>query len=78
MAFGTDHSDCDMLAMVFMSHGEQDILWGRDGHFKADYLFDSFHGDQCKTLAGKPKLFFIQVSVSVVKESYNVYLYMYP
>lgn len=60
LAFGTDHSDCDMLVLVFMSHGEQDILWGRDGHFKADYLFESFHGDQCKTLAGKPKLFFIQ------------------
>ncbi|XP_069174400.1 caspase-1 isoform X1 [Procambarus clarkii] len=60
MAFGTDHTDCDMLVVVFMSHGEQDILWGRDGHIKADFLFESFQGDQCKSLAGKPKLFFIQ------------------
>ncbi|XP_042213828.1 caspase-1-like isoform X2 [Homarus americanus] len=60
LAFGTDHADSDMVAVVFMSHGEQDILWGRDAHFKADFLFESFHGDQCKTLAGKPKLFFIQ------------------
>ncbi|KAK8733635.1 hypothetical protein OTU49_006399 [Cherax quadricarinatus] len=60
LAFGTDHSDCDMLAVIFMSHGEQDILWGKDGHIKAEFLFESFQGDQCKTLAGKPKLFFIQ------------------
>ncbi|XP_069174593.1 caspase-1-like [Procambarus clarkii] len=60
LAFGTDHTDCDMLAVVFMSHGEQDILWCRDGHIKAEYLFESFQSDQCKSLAGKPKLFFIQ------------------
>ncbi|XP_069181848.1 caspase-1-like [Procambarus clarkii] len=60
LAFGTDHSDCDMMAMVFMSHGEQDILWCRDGHIKVEFLFQSFQSDQCKSLAGKPKLFFIQ------------------
>ncbi|KAK3862330.1 hypothetical protein Pcinc_031799 [Petrolisthes cinctipes] len=54
------HSNCDMFAVVFMSHGEQDVLWGRDAYFKADFLFDQFTADRCKTLAGKPKLFFIQ------------------
>lgn len=61
VAFGTDHSECDMLVVMFMSHGEQDVLWGRDTHFKPDILFDSFQADQCKSLAGKPKLFFVQV-----------------
>ncbi|XP_045103983.1 caspase-1-like isoform X1 [Portunus trituberculatus] len=60
LAFGTDHSECDMLIVIFMSHGEQDVLWGRDTHFKPDILFDNFQADQCKSLAGKPKLFFIQ------------------
>lgn len=60
LAFGTDHTDFDSVVVVFMSHGEQEVLYGRDGSFKADYLFDSFNADQCKTLAGKPKLFFIQ------------------
>ncbi|KAG0717871.1 Caspase-1 [Chionoecetes opilio] len=60
LAFGTDHSDCDMLVMIFMSHGEQDVMWGRDGHFKPDALFEGFQADQCKSLAGKPKIFFIQ------------------
>ena len=61
MAFGTDHNECDMLVIMFMSHGEQDVLWGRDAHFKPDALFESFQADQCKSLAGKPKIFFIQV-----------------
>ncbi|KAK8387671.1 hypothetical protein O3P69_018285 [Scylla paramamosain] len=60
LAFGTDHSECDMLVVIFMSHGEQDVLWGRDTHFKPDILFESFQADQCKSLAGKPKIFFIQ------------------
>ncbi|XP_063602955.1 caspase-1-like [Penaeus indicus] len=55
-----DHSECDALAVVFMSHGEEDVLWGRDGTFNSDYLFENFKADQCPTLAGKPKLFFIQ------------------
>lgn len=61
MAFGTDHTDCDMLVVIFMSHGEQDVLWGRDAYFKPDALFENFQADQCKSLAGKPKIFFIQV-----------------
>ncbi|XP_068237606.1 caspase-1-like [Palaemon carinicauda] len=60
LAFGVDHKDCDSLVIVFMSHGEQEILYGRNGSFKAEFLFDSFSADQCKSLAGKPKLFFIQ------------------
>ncbi|XP_063602982.1 caspase-1-like [Penaeus indicus] len=55
-----DHSECDALAVVFMSHGEKDVLWGRDGTFNSDYLFGNFKANRCPTLAGKPKLFFIQ------------------
>ncbi|ROT64918.1 caspase 2 [Penaeus vannamei] len=60
LAFDVNHSECDALAVVFMSHGEKDVLWGRDGTFNPDYLFENFKADQCSTLAGKPKLFFIQ------------------
>ncbi|XP_063603069.1 caspase-1-like isoform X1 [Penaeus indicus] len=60
LAFDVNHSECDALAVVFMSHGEKDVLWGRDGTFNPDYLFENFKADQCPTLAGKPKLFFIQ------------------
>ena len=91
VAYGTDHSECDSLAIVFMSHGEQDILYGRNGSFKADFLFESFNTDQCKSLAGKPKLFFIQVRIIEAESSllviylcvcvyiylYTVYIYVY-
>ncbi|XP_037804763.1 caspase-1-like [Penaeus monodon] len=60
LAFGVDHSECDALAVVFMSHGGQGDLWGHDDTFHPDCLFENFKADQCPTLAGKPKLFFIQ------------------
>lgn len=60
LAFGTDHTDCDMLVVIYMSHGEHDVLWGSDASFKPDDLFEVFQADQCKSLAGKPKIFFIQ------------------
>ncbi|XP_047488846.1 caspase-1-like isoform X2 [Penaeus chinensis] len=60
LAVDVNHSECDALAVVFMSHGEKNVLWGRDDTFKSDYLFENFKADRCPTLAGKPKLFFIQ------------------
>ncbi|XP_042871440.1 caspase-7-like [Penaeus japonicus] len=57
-----DHSDCDALVVIFMSHGEEDIFFGRDGAFKSDLLFDGFRASECCSLAGKPKLFFIEAN----------------
>lgn len=57
-----DHSDCDTLVIVFMSHGERKIIYARDGGFEQDVLFEGFRADRCPTLAGKPKLFFIDAS----------------
>ncbi|XP_047488906.1 caspase-1-like [Penaeus chinensis] len=57
-----DHSDCDALVVIFMSHGERKILYGRDGAFNEDVLFKEFLAGCCPTLAGKPKLFFLDVS----------------
>jgi len=60
-----DHSDCDALVVVFMSHGDTDkkgneVLHVFDGTIAARQLWASFEGDRCPTLAGKPKMFFIQ------------------
>jgi len=60
IAYDENHSDNDCLAIVYMSHGEQDIFYGYDGNFKAETLFDKFTADVCPSLAGKPKMFFIQ------------------
>ncbi|XP_018021912.1 caspase-1-like isoform X1 [Hyalella azteca] len=59
-----DHSDCDALVVVFMSHGENlkglEYLCAYDDKFRTTKLWEPFTGDKCPTLAGKPKLFFIQ------------------
>lgn len=55
-----DHSDHDCLVIIVLSHGEQHLLYAHDNSYKADLLWNHFTGDKCPTLAGKPKLFFIQ------------------
>ena len=61
-----DHSDCDCFAAAILSHGaEGGIVYGTDGIINLDTLIAPFKGDKCRTLAGKPKLFFIQVLVTL-------------
>lgn len=56
-----DYSDYDCLLVTVLSHGEQGIIYARDAPYKPeDKLWGRFTGDKCITLAGKPKLFFIQ------------------
>jgi len=60
-----DHSRCDAFVMLFMSHGDTDrrgdeLLHVYDGMISARALWAPFEGDECATLAGKPKMFFIQ------------------
>lgn len=55
-----DHADCDCFVLVLLSHGEQGIIYSRDSAYKPDTLWSKFTPDLCPTLAGKPKLFFIQ------------------
>ncbi|XP_063602673.1 caspase-1-like [Penaeus indicus] len=60
LAFNTDHIDCDALVIVFMSTGGNDILYAKDKKFDPNKLLECFHGDNCESLVGKPKIFFIQ------------------
>ncbi|XP_046667716.1 caspase-1-like isoform X2 [Homalodisca vitripennis] len=55
-----DHSDNDCFALACLSHGEQGILYAYDAPYKPDTLWSRFTADKCPSLAGKPKLFFIQ------------------
>ncbi|XP_050737524.1 caspase-1-like isoform X2 [Eriocheir sinensis] len=60
-----DHQDSDCLVIVFMSHGgvdhfNKEYLCTKDGRFDTTELWKSFTADKCPSLAGKPKLFFIQ------------------
>jgi caspase-like apoptosis-related cysteine protease len=55
-----DHSDADCVLVSVLSHGEMNILYGSDHGYKPERLWSYFTADKCPTLAGKPKLFFIQ------------------
>lgn len=55
-----DHSDVDALVVVFMSHGNYTDFGLYEAPVSNDSLWESFTADNCPSLAGKPKLFFIQ------------------
>ncbi|KAH8308458.1 hypothetical protein KR059_012994 [Drosophila kikkawai] len=54
-----DHSDSDCILVAVLSHGEQGHISAED---PVEYIWDPFTSDNCPSLAGKPKLFFIQTS----------------
>uniref|UniRef100_A0A672QA33 Caspase-3 n=1 Tax=Sinocyclocheilus grahami TaxID=75366 RepID=A0A672QA33_SINGR len=55
-----DHSKSAMFACVLLSHGDDRRIFGTDDCIELKELFALFRGDRCKSLVGKPKLFFIQ------------------
>ena len=55
-----DHGQEDCILVAVLSHGELGILYASDQPYKPDRLWSHFTADKCPSLAGKPKLFFIQ------------------
>ncbi|CAI9543544.1 unnamed protein product [Staurois parvus] len=55
-----DHSKRSSFVCALLSHGEDSLLYGVDDAMPVKRLTSLFRGDRCKTLVGKPKLFFIQ------------------
>ena len=55
-----DHSKNDCFACCVLTHGDHGHLYGCDSKFPIDTIFTCFLGNNCPTLVGKPKLFFIQ------------------
>ncbi|XP_072254099.1 caspase-3-like [Pyxicephalus adspersus] len=55
-----DHSKRSSFVCALLSHGEDGLLYGVDDSMPIKRLTSLFRGDRCKTLVGKPKLFFIQ------------------
>ena len=57
----TDHSAYDAFVAVIMTHGGLGELYGVNGDaFPVHHLTLDFTAEKCPSLAGKPKLFFIQ------------------
>lgn len=55
-----DHTNSACFACILLSHGEEDLIYGKDGRMPIKDLTGHFRGDRCKTLLEKPKLFFVQ------------------
>lgn len=55
-----DHSSYASFICVLLSHGDEGVFFGTDGSIELRYLTSLFRGDRCRSLVGKPKLFFIQ------------------
>ncbi|KAM4526388.1 caspase-7 [Fundulus diaphanus] len=55
-----DHSNSSCFACILLSHGEEGMIYGTDGAMPIKTMTSLFRGDKCKSLVGKPKLFFIQ------------------
>ncbi|RUS90572.1 hypothetical protein EGW08_001660 [Elysia chlorotica] len=60
LAAKEDHTDRDCFVCVILSHGEEGYVYGTDDKIPIDELVMPFKGHKCPSLAGKPKLFFIQ------------------
>lgn len=55
-----DHSERDCVMVVVLSHGDKGQVYAYDSMYHSDELWLPFTSDKCPSLAGKPKLFFIQ------------------
>ncbi|KAL1518296.1 hypothetical protein ABEB36_001938 [Hypothenemus hampei] len=56
-----DHTDNDCLIVAILTHGKtMGRLFASDTDYTTAELFDSLSNLRCPTMAGKPKLFFLQ------------------
>jgi caspase-like apoptosis-related cysteine protease len=55
-----DFTHCDCLVICVMTHGELGSLYAMDQKYFVGELFYPFTAEKCPTLAGKPKIFFLQ------------------
>lgn len=53
-----DHTDRDCFGVAVLSHGDEDVLYGTDSVIAIDNFVCPIKS--CKSLVGKPKLFFFQ------------------
>ncbi|XP_030759882.1 caspase-1-like isoform X2 [Sitophilus oryzae] len=55
-----DHTNHDCVMFAILSHGEMNIVYAKDTPYKPESLWSLFTADKCPSLAGKPKMFFLQ------------------
>ncbi|XP_076089199.1 uncharacterized protein LOC143059566 [Mytilus galloprovincialis] len=68
-----DHSKYDCLVVSILTHGVLGHVYGADGRIvRINQLTSCFSGRRCPSLAGKPKLFFIQACQGREKQEGHV------
>jgi caspase 6 len=56
-----DHTSIDCYAMVFMSRGDGERIYGVDGcKISVDAIISMFDAEHCSSLRGKPKILIFQ------------------
>ncbi|XP_014213989.1 caspase-1-like [Copidosoma floridanum] len=56
-----DHSNSDCLCIFVLTHGlKNNVICAKDAAYNIERLWKPFTAERCVTLAGKPKLFFLQ------------------
>ncbi|KAH9283631.1 Caspase-3 [Echinococcus granulosus] len=65
-----NHADADCFACVILTHGDDaGSIYGTDGPVPLDQVIHPFRGNTCPSLAGKPKMFFIQACRGAMLDS---------
>lgn len=58
------HDDCDCICFFVLTHGKiGDNVSAYDMTYPVQMIWQPFNSDSCISLAGKPKLFFVQVKI---------------
>lgn len=65
-----DYSDAACYAMAILGHGKEGIISVANGEVKLDRIISKVK--KCHNLQGKPKLFFVQVSLSEYYKYFTV------
>ena len=67
---GLDHSKFDSFVCCILTHGKEGKVYGSDSkELEISAIISKLNGQNCKTLAGKPKLFFMQACRGKGKDS---------
>ncbi|KAF4074724.1 hypothetical protein AMELA_G00242550 [Ameiurus melas] len=67
-ASNANHSDADCFICVFLSHGENELVYAQDDAIEIQHMTSLFRGDKCQSLVGKPKIFILQASRGKVED----------
>ncbi len=59
------HDSMDCLVVAVVTKGTEDTLFAKDEQYPPQNLWKQFSGYNCPGLAGKPKLFFIEVNFKI-------------